>query len=487
MSINANIISYLQKGETMNTTELKVLSQDQAYQTILEKLENIVAADMLWDNVVSLSGPAGTGKTYLTTMLVKKLSEKYSIIMTAPTHKALQVLRTNLHLEQLTNIQARTLQSFLNIRLNRDYNNGTQKFQPLQSKSADDSKTDILIIDESSMVSEELYEFVSRAIETYRAKAVLFVGDEYQLLPVDNKNNKIFDITSQYKLNKIVRQAQGSYIITMASKARAIIKSKKYISIKEFLDDSSFNQEIQYFQSEQDFYDDFCTPQTWAKKDKVIASFTNNSVDKHNRVIRNRYWSDNGVSHPEVLLAGDKVIFQEANTIRDRIVHQNSDIVTLSSAKKSFHKSLDIYYWDCLDLDHKPFKVVDPSSKERLETVLNKIAKSAKFEKNKEERNKKWATFFAVKELFVDVKYTYASTIHKLQGSTYETVYIDLRDLEGIKDKDLMYRLLYVAITRASTNIKVLLSSGIDSSLVQYQENILSSLDDQFAKLGLEL
>jgi len=210
-------------------------------------------------------------------------------------------------------------------------------------------------------------------------------------------------------------------------------------------------------------------------------------VDYHNRIIRNRYWSDNGVAHPEVLLAGDKVIFQEANTINDRIVHQNSDIATLSSAKKSFHKSLDIYYWDCLDLDHKPFKVVDPSSKERFEAVLNKIAKSAKFEKDKAERSKKWKTFFAVKELFVDVKYTYASTIHKLQGSTYETVYIDLRDLENIKDKDLMYRLLYVAVTRASTNIKVLLSNGIDSSLVQYQDNVLNSLDSQLASLGFEL
>ena len=29
------------------------------------------------------------------------------------------------------------------------------------------------------------------------------------------------------------------------------------------------------------------TPDTWAKKDKVIASFTNVSVENHNRIIRN--------------------------------------------------------------------------------------------------------------------------------------------------------------------------------------------------------
>ncbi|MCI0501381.1 MAG: ATP-binding domain-containing protein, partial [Epsilonproteobacteria bacterium] len=62
---------------------------------------------------------------------------------------------------------------------------------------------------------------------------------------------------------------------------------------------------------------------------------------------------------------------------------------------------------------------------------------------------KLWKLFFQIKELFVDVKYTYASTIHKLQGSTYETIYIDLTDIERMHDKDMMYRLLYVAITRA--------------------------------------
>ena len=50
---------------------------------------------------------------------------------------------------------------------------------------------------------------------------------------------------------------------------------------------------------------------------------------------------------------------------------------------------------------------------------------------------------------YPDLRYTYASTINKAQGSTYDTVYIDLNDLAKCNDRDLQLRLLYVAVSRA--------------------------------------
>jgi DNA replication protein DnaC len=80
----------------MESTNINYMSQNQAFEAICLKLENIIKTDMMWDNEISLSGAAGTGKTYLTTKLVKKLISSYHITITAPTHKALQVLRQNL-------------------------------------------------------------------------------------------------------------------------------------------------------------------------------------------------------------------------------------------------------------------------------------------------------------------------------------------------------------------------------------------------------
>lgn len=463
------------------------MSQNQAFQAISEKIEHIIQTGMVWDNEISLSGPAGTGKTYLTTKLVSLLQEKYHITITAPTHKALQVLRQNLLAEKIDNVETKTLQSFLNIRLVTDYDKGIQRFEPIKTKEKDQSNTDILIVDESSMISEALYEYIKIAIESNRVKVVLFVGDEYQLLPVDSHENNIFTINNAYKLDKIVRQAQGSYIINMATKARNIIMSKKYLPIKEFFHDDAFKNQVQIFSTEKEFYDDFCTPDTWAKKDKVIASFTNNSVDAHNRVIRNRFLETQNITDIPVLRKGDKVIFQQANIIDEKVIHQNSDIVELLHADKKHESNLKIDYWDCRDLKNQPFKVIDPASQIQFKTALDKIAKMAREEKNYQARIEMWKLFYAIKETFVDVKYTFASTIHKLQGSTYESVYIDLRDIENMKDKDMMYRLLYVAITRASQNVKILLPIDFDDSLVTHQENILGAIDKKFAMLGIEL
>ena len=66
---------------------------------------------------------------------------------------------------------------------------------------------------------------------------------------------------------------------------------------------------------------------------------------------------------------GDKVIFQQANIINEKVVHQNSDIVKLSEAKKFYQKSLQINFWDCKDLANRPFKVVDPASSQRFKIV----------------------------------------------------------------------------------------------------------------------
>lgn len=69
-----------------------------------------------------------------------------------------------------------------------------------------------------------------------------------------------------------------------------------------------------------------------------------------------------------------------------------------------------------------------------------------------------WKKFFILKEEYADLKYIHASTIHKSQGSTYKNVYLDLSTLIKLshEEKELAYRLMYVAVTRASENIKII-------------------------------
>ena len=225
----------------MEKTNIITTSQNKAFEEIFAKLENMIKTNMVWDNEISLSGAAGTGKTYLTTKLVQKLQKEYHITITAPTHKALQVLRQNLLDEDVDtrNIETKTLQSFLNLKLVTDYDKGIQKFEPSKAKDKDETNTDILIVDESSMVSGNLYDYVIKAIENGRIKAVLYVGDEYQLLPVDNHkdpnlccpscNSKNIVIYSEYKLDKEVEKP-----IKKLSFWSKLLGKKEIIRLPEF-------------------------------------------------------------------------------------------------------------------------------------------------------------------------------------------------------------------------------------------------------------
>jgi ATP-dependent exoDNAse (exonuclease V) alpha subunit len=107
------------------------------------------------------------------------------------------------------------------------------------------------------------------------------------------------------------------------------------------------------------------------------------------------------------------------------------------------------------------------------------MAKQARIEKNYKTRKKMWEKFYSIKELFADVKYIYASTIHKLQGSTYESVYIDFYNLNFLKKlpKEEFYRLFYVAITRASKDVKILIPNIFDDEIS------LESLQKEISKL----
>ena len=56
-----------------------------------------------------------------------------------------------------------------------------------------------------------------------------------------------------------------------------------------------------------------------------------------------------------------------------------------------------------------------------------------------------------------------------------------------MSDKDMMYRLLYVAITRAGKDVKVLLPNNENKALSQYQNSVLNSLDLEFKNIAIDL
>jgi len=124
------------------------------------------------------------------------------------------------------------------------------------------------------------------------------------------------------------------------------------------------------------------------------------------------------------------------------------------------------------------FRVVDPDSmlvfNEKLKSISNN-AKKAKFPENK----KLWKVFFSVRDMFANVQYIHSSTIHKLQGSTYDIAYVDMFSLSqnSYMSDDEKYRLVYVAITRASKDIKIFLPAFDSDTNISIQEDMKSQIN----------
>jgi len=118
----------------MNSITNTSLNDDQKnlFDAITTKIENIIKTDMMWDNITSLIGPAGTGKTYLTTQIVKYFLENKDILdggvcVTAPTHKAVSVL-SNILRDNKIKASSRTIHSFLGIKPFQDFKTGEERF-----------------------------------------------------------------------------------------------------------------------------------------------------------------------------------------------------------------------------------------------------------------------------------------------------------------------------------------------------------------------
>ena len=454
--------------ETENTDESQSLTthQSEVFSEIVSDIQHLLSTDNVSheDIMMILSGSAGVGKTFMTAKIIHEvLNFSNDITITAPTHKAVAVVNRMIINNQINNpfVKIQTLHSFLKVKLKTNYKTGIREFV-IDENDNEACVTDVLIVDESSMIGEDLFSYIEEAVYDERIKTVLFVGDLYQLPPVNSKNSTVFNLPKHYELTEIVRQSENSYIINIASKIRDCIKNKYFShKIESFFIDEYVG--LKKFYNKDDFLTAFFSneEEDWSSKNQIIADYTNKSVNDYNSIVRQKYWSEKGVNLPEQLRVGDTVVFQEANMDNDKIIHTNSSMATVRKSFKKFDEEYGIWYWHCVDEDNLSFKVIDEESISIFETILNQKVKEVENEKVGLKKRDKWIAFYALKDKYVSVKYIYSSTVHKLQGSTYDTVFIDLRHLiylynTGNEDREFLYRLLYVAVTRASEDICVL-------------------------------
>src|SRR5690606_9837572 len=124
------------------------------------------------------------------------------VVVSAPTHKVKKVVMNT------TGKDGQTLHSLLGLRPDIDldnFNPNDPKFNPIAPPRIGDYN--FVIIDEASMINQELYELILQQVKGEKTK-VLFMGDPAQIPPVGERESVVFlqPEIEIHQLTKIERQ-----------------------------------------------------------------------------------------------------------------------------------------------------------------------------------------------------------------------------------------------------------------------------------------
>ena len=395
---------------------------------------------------IIISGPAGTGKSFLIRHILDHVIQKYKATMkltnskpkfcydapviTATTNKAAAVLSSSLG-TQIPIYSASTIESALGLIVKNDYSKGNQKLAP--SRGGLNTFTDnIIIIDEASMIDQQLYAYIrSQCIGCF----IIFIGDDCQLPAVKAGNIPLIWQLGlpEFKLTSLVRQAENIEIGRLCNQLRDTVMTGNFKPIQltgsiEQITDPEEQKEIlrkiDGYHSKVLTYTNLKSIQynDWIMEDKH-GGF-HQPVYASEKYVVNDYFANREVTlRAEDIIEVNYVLYpttQEYNGVECKFI--KIDAITPLSLKR----------------------LTIPEDREWYMKWLKYIAK-----------HKDWNNYFGYKNSIVDIRGYYSSTIHKAQGSTYDYVVIDAEDFKSCTNPSIAARLLYVAASRAKHHIYI--------------------------------
>jgi ATP-dependent exoDNAse (exonuclease V) alpha subunit len=445
--------------------------QQEIYEGVISDIEEALSGDIFCEHsFLSISGAAGTGKTFLSHSIVDTLVNKLKlkVAVLAPTHKALKVIRSNINVDN-KDITYATVHSFLGLKPQIDYKTGEQKFVKDKSKQASKLskiKVDLMIVDESSFISTSLFEHIKKESLVYnRVKVTLFIGDRLQLLPVEdsaNLNEKdvqaksaIFDesgdnIINHYLLTEPKRNG-NTEVLDFYTEVRRMVErgALKRELIQYLLDESEKpHEKVKFFRDKRAFVTDYIQEDRLGKEDDVIVTFTNENVNSYNEKIRDYYLKKELGEVPEI---HETDLFVVQGGSEDFVNSETIDVKRYNL--KDFNYKGKIFKgYQCQTSDGRYYNIISKESKADYERSLELL----KINAAKEKSRGAWQMYYGLIEMFLSVKYQYSMTIHKSQGSSMTNVYVDCTGINYVDD-DMMLRLFYVAATRARDTVNILI------------------------------
>ena len=220
-----NIVSSLPSEEIQE----KIRRIEKEENIVLDEAQRQAVSAAAQNGLLIVTGGPGTGKTTtITTMLRYFESEEMEIFLAAPTGRAAK------RMKEATGREARTIHRLLEVNGAPDDSGTPGRFERNEQNPLE---TDVIIIDEMSMVDIQLMHALLKAVAV--GTRLILVGDVDQL-PSVGPGNVLRDLIRSecfhvVKLSRIFRQAEHSDIIVNAHKINRGEHVEKKTGSRDFL------------------------------------------------------------------------------------------------------------------------------------------------------------------------------------------------------------------------------------------------------------
>ena len=434
--------------------------------------------------VYVLKGWAGTGKTFCISMLVNYILHEvyasrtwYKVAVTGPTNKSVRVIKQASGLYD-PRLSFQTIHKLLGLK-EKITMDGKQEFvAETDGFKPGISSTKLLIIDEVSMLNDDLFE---KIIKYRNNTKIICMGDPAQIPPVGKPDCIPFtdELQEEYgiktlHLKTIMRQKLDNPIIASSVLIRENVGSPKslvppvsstnergegieFINLGEENARKSFQSVLErYFKSKEfENNSEYC---------KIIA-WRNKTVATMNALVRRVIYGED--SQSSKILIGEKLIANNPIIFMGDIIFNTNDEFTVESfvvqtdkvnvddqvhELKSYETRVH-YLDDNGESCYQTIDILHETSESDFSRIAN-ILKAKAIEKKGKDRS--WLAYYDFLRTYADVNFAYSISCHKSQGSTYSTTFVLEDDIDMNWDVVERNRIKYTAYTRASKKLYVL-------------------------------
>lgn len=449
-----------------------------------------------------IEGKAGTGKTTIAKEILKEFEDE-QIYVAAVSHKAKGVIKNSFG-DDTRGKKFFSIAGLLGMKGINDNDTQTTKFQVGLKVPLLDNPPALLVIDEASMITEDvLKKIIDINSSLSRPFQMLFLGDIGQIQPIRdeqsefyrthkdllNKKSDIFNSKHKSKLITRVRQGEANPILPYADyfwensqKENPELNPTQHIVRNNQITDKG---SLLFSNSESEVLNSVIKAVKNAVEKgltnhvKIVTYHVNEKTELNQKIHEALFGKDSDYSKGDMLILNSPYDLPDVNTTME-----NSSEIQIKSIQDEDTDEFGVHTLyletngtaytrtgneqkDCV------IQVVSRNDIGLYNQKLQELASYAKRQTNRALKKQAWSDFWEYKGRYADVDFGYAITAHKSQGSTYDIVVVDEKDIMGTTATSNQEKseLIYTALTRPRKTAIVISSVPVSNPYTGDIEN----------------